>query len=144
MPPPRRRRKTPPGGPSGPGEPPGPRDTPEVERLRVRVTDLESENVGLRQELENLRTTRAKVDSARLVRSFHAALETMRQELATPADATFDYVVSGFDVDLKAGIETDEGGKVVFRLPEQPGPGGEALSTVRFAIRTVPKMRKTT
>jgi hypothetical protein len=150
MPPARPRRDRPGGGgPLGPGgtggpDRPGPGDGPELDRLRARVADLESENVTLRQDLEILRTTRTKVDSARLVQSFHAALEAARQELATPPDATFDYVVSGFDVDLKAGIETDEGGKVLFRLPEQPGPAGETLSTVRFAIRTVPKMRKTT
>lgn len=105
------------------------------------MRDLEAEKVRLETELESMRTARLRVTPEVLVRSLRTALETIRRELAGPPEATYEYAVSGFDVDLKAGVETDQTAGVRFRLPEAPGPAGETLSTVRFSIQAVPKPR---
>lgn len=110
--------------------------------MRQRVRDLEADKVRLQEQLDALQNARLRVTPETLVRSLREALETMRRELAGPPESTVEYTVSGFDVDLKAGVETDEAAGVKFRLPDAPGPAGETLSTVRFSIQAVPKPRQ--
>ena len=131
MPPPRR--------PSAPAA--APLSGPEVEQLRQRVRDLEADKVRLESELDSIRTERLRVTPDTLVKSLRAALELVRREVAGPPEATYEYAVSGFEIDLKAGLETDATAGVRFRLPDSHGPGGETLSTVRFSIQAVPKVR---
>ena len=129
MPPPRPRRQ------------PTPPSAADLDQLRERLRALEADKVALQGRIDALENARLRVTPEVLVRSLRTALDTMRRELAGPPEATVEYTVSGFDVDLKAGVETDETAGVRFRLPETPGPAGEALSTLRFAIQAVPKPR---
>lgn len=119
-----------------------PRRQPDIETLKKRVRELEEDKTRLESRLEEILRARFKLDSKRLVQSLYAALETMRSELRTPKEATHEYTISGLDVDLKTGIETDTDGNVLFRLPESVGTQGEALSTIRFSIKAIPKPRR--
>jgi len=113
----------------------------ETRILKRQLAELTSEKSALTKTVETLQADRIKPTPTQLIGSFRTAMDELRRGLApAPGDSTA-YVVSQFDVDLKAQIAVDKDTESVrFVLPE---PGQElpadTLSQIRFTFQTMPR-----
>jgi beta-lactam-binding protein with PASTA domain len=113
----------------------------EVRILKLQLAELASEKAALTKTVEALQADRIRPTPTQLIGSFRTAMNELRHGLApTPGDRVA-YIVSQFDVDLKAQIAVDKDTESIrFVLPE-PGqePPADTLSQIRFTFQTVPR-----
>jgi serine/threonine-protein kinase len=112
------------------------------ETIRVqeqRIGHLRVEKQELQDKLDILQRERPRLSPESLMDSFRTALTKMQEGLKT-GEGRVNYVLRGFDTDLKTAVTLDDEGNVNFMLPrlEDVVPF-ENLSTIRFSIAPVPR-----
>jgi beta-lactam-binding protein with PASTA domain len=107
------------------------------ETIRVkdqRILDLNTEVQSLRMQVATLQKARPKLSPKNLISSFQTALVRMQEGLEV-GEARVNYVVGGFDTDLKVAVTLDDEGKIAFQLPElEDVVPFENLSTMRLSL----------
>jgi chromosome segregation ATPase len=82
------------------------------------------------------------VTPIQMANSFTSAIESMRKELQTEETSPVDYRITSFDIELKTGIDVNEDENVTFHLPKTDEISPDNISTIKFAIKAVPKLKK--
>ncbi len=108
--------------------------------LSDKINVLTAENLELRNEMARLKVQRPSLKSLNLISSFQKSIEKMQESLKT-ADSRVGYSIGNLEVSLKTNVSLDEQGEIAYQLP---GVGevtsSEALSTINFSLRPVPKV----
>ncbi|MFX0199204.1 MAG: PASTA domain-containing protein [Candidatus Hodarchaeota archaeon] len=112
------------------------------ETIRIkdhRITDLSKEIQDLRGKLDTLQRERPKLAPENLIDSFGIALVKMQEGLKV-GEGRVDYMISKFDIDLKAAVTLDEQGSINFQLPKlEDIIPFENLSTLHLSMKPVPR-----
>jgi len=80
-----------------------------------------------------------------LTGSFVDAIDAMRERGITTKEKPVNYIISKLDLTIKSGIAVDENKELKLLLPKTgkaPLFAPEQLSTVKFSVSAVPKIRE--
>lgn len=113
----------------------------EIDVLKDQISALTSEKEHLLQTIDALRAQRVKPTPTQLVQSFRVAMDELRTSLTPRPGDRVGYTISEFNVDLKSLVAVDKESQTLQVVLPEPGETlhPETLSTLRFAVKTVPK-----
>ncbi|MEM3737574.1 MAG: DUF4332 domain-containing protein [Candidatus Bathyarchaeia archaeon] len=110
----------------------------EIEKLRKELATLKAENADLKKAIADMqRGFAVKIEPNSLIKSIQRDLINV-DEFATKQERPTTYVVSDFNLQLKAVVSKD-GERVALILPSRPGEiDPNLMSTVNLALKPVP------
>jgi hypothetical protein len=112
-----------------------------IKKLTIQLDALKSENVALKARVDDLQKGFAvKVDSATLITSIQRDLLRV-DDFAMSQERPTTYVLSDFNLQLKAVVTQDEQARPMFVLPsrlEEIQPLSGAMSSVNVVLKPVP------
>jgi len=112
-----------------------------IKKLTVQLSALRSENIALKARVDEIQKGfPVKVDSATLITSIQRDLLRV-DDFAMSQERPTTYVLSDFNIQLKAVVTQDANARAVFVLPsklEEIQPLSGAMSLVNVALKPVP------
>ncbi len=114
----------------------------EKENFKKNIATLTEEKQQLEDKLKKVETEliRPKLTSTELVSSFKEAMYAMQEVLKTKKGRV-DYSIDKFEVDLKANVGANKNKKVIIQTPYLTEKvPAENLSNIRFSFKAVPRL----